>query len=172
MKKQGSIEFIHLCQKFLSMNALELKVPPVAAALLIASAMWFASSAVPSSIEAALVARVIAAAILAVVGAGIGLAGVASFRNARTTVNPTRPGATSVLVGSGVYRISRNPMYLGILLILFAWATFLSHPLAFVLAAVFVPCMTRFQIAPGERILAAMFGAEFVDYRARVRRWL
>lgn len=68
-----------------------------------------------------------------VVGAGLmfGLAGVVAFRKAKTTTNPVEPSATSALVISGVYRLSRNPMYVGLLLMLLGWAIFLAHPLAF-----------------------------------------
>jgi len=154
------------------MNALELKIPPVAVALLLAVAMWFASSVVPLSFELPFAARAIAAAIPALVGAGIGLAGVAAFRQARTSVNPIKPDAASALVGSGIYGVSRNPMYLGLLLALLAWATYLSNALAFIVGMAFVPYMNRFQIMPEERVLSASFGAEFADYKARVRRWL
>ena len=109
---------------------------------------------------------------LAAVGLGIGLAGVASFRRASTTVNPTKPGSVSRLVSSGVYRVTRNPMYLGLLLVLAGWAVFLSSAAALIVATTFVPTMNRFQIAPEERALAAIFGAEYAAYRNGVRRWL
>jgi protein-S-isoprenylcysteine O-methyltransferase Ste14 len=73
---------------------------------------------------------------------------------------------------SGIYRLTRNPMYLGFLSVLFAWAIFLSNALAFVFLPVFVLYMNRFQIKPEEKALRALFGPQFVMYTARVRRWL
>ena len=156
----------------LDVNALELRIPPAAVALVVAAAMWYASSNCPLSIPVPFVARAIAAAILVLLGAGIGIAGIIEFRRARTTVNPIRLDTASALVVSGIYRTSRNPMYLGMLFALFGWATFLSDATAFIVASVFAIYLNRFQIAPEERVLSALFGAEFADYKGRVRRWL
>jgi protein-S-isoprenylcysteine O-methyltransferase Ste14 len=153
------------------MHALELKVPPVAVGLAAALAMWLASRAVPSVVLPPIAREIIAPALVAV-GAFISLAGVASFLRAKTTVNPTKPGSASTLVTTGVYRFTRNPMYLGLLLVLLGWATFLSNGLAFIVVPLFVLYMNRFQIVPEERALSALFGAEFDAYAARVRRWL
>ena len=100
------------------------------------------------------------------------LAAAARFRRQNTTMNPTRPDATSALLVAGIYRLSRNPMYLGALLVLAGWAIHLSHPLAFLFLPVFVAYMNRFQIAPEERLLAAKFGADYEAYKCTVRRWL
>ncbi|MBI5522446.1 MAG: isoprenylcysteine carboxylmethyltransferase family protein [Desulfarculus sp.] len=153
------------------MNALELKIPPVVVTLIAALGMWGASLAVPS-FHLSVTARASAGAILVAVGLGIVVAGGISFRRARTTVNPTKPGSTSSLVVSGVYRFTRNPMYLGMVFALLGWASFLLNALAFVLIPGFVVYLNRFQIAPEERALSSLFGAEYVSYQARVRRWL
>ena len=83
-----------------------------------------------------------------------------------------QPESASALVVSGIYRLTRNPMYLGFLLILLGWALFLSNGLAVLAVPAFVFYMNRFQIEPEERALAAIFGAEFVAYKSHVRRWL
>ena len=75
------------------------------------------------------------------------------------------------MVTSGVYRVSRNPMYAGLLLGLAGWALHLAHPLPFVVLPLFVAYLNRFQIAPEERWLAERFGADFTAYQSRVRRW-
>jgi protein-S-isoprenylcysteine O-methyltransferase Ste14 len=152
-------------------NALELKIPPVVVTLIAALGMWGASLAVPS-FHLSVTARASAGAILVAVGLGIVVAGGISFRRARTTVNPTKPGSTSSLVVSGVYRFTRNPMYLGMVFALLGWASFLLNALAFVLIPGFVVYINRFQIAPEERALSSLFGAEYVSYQTRVRRWL
>jgi protein-S-isoprenylcysteine O-methyltransferase Ste14 len=153
------------------MHVLELKVPPVAVGLLIAGLMWFVSWAMPA-FQFVLPARVVLAVSLAGACAVIAVVGVASFRRARTTVNPMKPESSSSLVQSGVYTLSRNPMYLGLLLILIGWAIFLSNALAFLVLPVFIFYMNRFQIEPEERALTCLFGEEFVAYKSRVRRWL
>ncbi len=83
-----------------------------------------------------------------------------------------RPDSASSLVVSGVYRYTRNPMYLGFLLILPGWAAFLSNAAARVVFPAFVLYMDHFQVFPEERALASLFAQEFADYRARVRRWI
>ena len=83
-----------------------------------------------------------------------------------------QPAKTTSLVAGGVYRFTRNPMYLGLLLVLAGWAVFLSNALAFALLPAFIAYIGRFQIAPEERALAAKFGTEYEAYRTEVRRWL
>jgi protein-S-isoprenylcysteine O-methyltransferase Ste14 len=106
------------------------------------------------------------------VGIGFSVGGVLAFRRARTTLNPTKPEQASSLVRSGVYRVTRNPMYVGLLCVLVAWAVFLSSAWALLGPLIFVLYIGRFQIAPEERALAKLFGSEFADYQAKVRRWL
>jgi protein-S-isoprenylcysteine O-methyltransferase Ste14 len=109
---------------------------------------------------------------LALLGTVIALAGVVAFRLNKTTVNPLDPGAASAIVTSGVYRFSRNPMYLGFLLALAAWAIYLSNALAALFVPAFVAYMNRFQIKPEERALLAKFGPGFSRYMAAVHRWV
>ncbi|MDF1628399.1 MAG: isoprenylcysteine carboxylmethyltransferase family protein [Alcanivoracaceae bacterium] len=116
--------------------------------------------------------RLVVAVVLVLMGAGVSLAGVVSFRRARTTVNPLKPEKTSSLVCSGIYRITRNPMYLGFLLVLIGWAVMLGSAFAALGPVLFVSYISRFQIVPEERVLASLFGDEFSAYRAKVRRWL
>lgn len=153
------------------MPAPRLKIPPVVTGLLLGGLMWMAARAAPD-FGFALPARRIGALFLALAGVGIALLGVISFRRARTTVNPLHPEAASSLVVSGVYRFTRNPMYLGLLLVLLGWAVFLANALALVFPAIYVPLMNRLQILPEERALAEKFGAGFAAYASRVRRWL
>jgi protein-S-isoprenylcysteine O-methyltransferase Ste14 len=116
--------------------------------------------------------RSVLAVALSSAGAAFALAGVLAFRRANTTVNPTKPEATSTIIASGVYGVSRNPMYVGLLFVLTGWAFFLSHALNFLFLPAFVAYMNRFQIAPEERALSALFGREYAIYMRSVRRWL
>lgn len=154
-----------------SMHILDLKVPPLALALLVGAAMWSVTWAIPA-FGFTFPARHLFA--MAAVGAGAIIAGmgIVSFRRAKTTVNPMKPDSSSSLVVSGVYRLTRDPMYLGFLLILLGWAIFISNALAFLLLPSFVFYMNRFQIEPEEQALTSLFGPAFLSYRGRVRRWI
>jgi protein-S-isoprenylcysteine O-methyltransferase Ste14 len=153
------------------MSRLELRIPPVALVLVAGSLMWLLAWAFPG-LAVELPARTGVAIALALAGIGTVVAGVLQFRKARTTVNPMNPGASSALVVGGVYRVTRNPMYLGFAIALLGWAIFLANPLALLVLPVFTVYMTRFQILPEERVLEARFGADFKAYAAKVRRWL
>jgi protein-S-isoprenylcysteine O-methyltransferase Ste14 len=153
------------------MRVLELKIPPVAVGLLLGAMMWAATRFAPVFGFALPAGRIIAAG-LAVAGVVIALLGVVSFRRAGTTVNPLQPAAASSLVISGIYRRTRNPMYLGLLLVLLGGGVLLANSLAILFAAAFIPLMNRLQILPEEKILAARFGTAFTDYQSAVRRWI
>lgn len=115
----------------------------------------------------------IVALFFAIVGGSICIMGVASFRSVQTTINPTKPNQASSLVVNGIYRISRNPMYLGFLLLLIAWGIFLTHSLSLLLLPpVFVLYMNKFQIPLEEKALGIKFGEDFIAYKNIVRRWL
>jgi protein-S-isoprenylcysteine O-methyltransferase Ste14 len=153
------------------MHVLELKIPPPIAALVIAAAMWGVSLVTPAAPLSANV-RLVATIALALAGVATAIAGVAGVRRAKTTLNPFQPGTASSLVTSGIYRFTRNPMYLGLALILLAWAIFLSSAWSLLGPLVFILYMTRFQIMPEERALSDIFGAAYSQYQAKVRRWL
>ena len=153
------------------MTALELKIPPPVVALIIAAAMWGLSEYTPA-IAVPILVRTLGALAIALIGGGISAAGARAFRRAQTTVNPMKPEKTSALVADGIYRVTRNPMYLGLLFVVTGWAFFLAAPWALAGPVVFFAYVTRFQIAPEERVLSAMFGEAYAAYQARVRRWL
>lgn len=153
------------------MNALELKIPPPLVAVVLALAMWL-TSLLCESTRMPLSIRLGSSLALVAVGQGISIAGILSFRRARTTVNPLRPHAASSLVTTGIYRYTRNPMYVGLLLTLLGWGAFLGSPHALLWLVVFVLYMNRFQIAAEERVLSSLFGDAYVAYSARARRWL
>ena len=152
------------------MSVLELKVPPPIATLVLALLMWL-TPAVAGLVPIPHAARVLCAVALLCIGQGISLAGIAAFRRARTTVNPVKASLASSLVIQGVYRYTRNPMYVGLLLTLLAWAVLVANPLAVPWVVAYVLYITRFQIIPEERVLASLFGAEYEAYKGRVRRW-
>jgi protein-S-isoprenylcysteine O-methyltransferase Ste14 len=150
--------------------ALELRVPPPVLVLVTALVMWGGAwDAAPYPRPDWLGAASIG---LLITGATIVAAGIIGLRLANTTVSPTRPDTANALVQAGIYHFTRNPIYLGLLLILTAWATTLWQPQSFVALPVFAAWIHRFQIIPEERALRANFGVHFDQYAAGTRRWL
>jgi protein-S-isoprenylcysteine O-methyltransferase Ste14 len=152
------------------MLSLDSKIPPPAVVSVMAVVMWLISRAVPQ-LHFDLPGHNWLGATVVLAGFVTGSSGVLSFRKAHTTTNPMKPGA-STLVTRGVYAMSRNPMYLGGLIMLLGWAIFLLNGLAFVFLPVYVLYINRFQIEPEERVLSSLFGETYVAYQARARRWL
>lgn len=153
------------------MRWLEHRIPPPLVGALL-GAMMYGMARVTPAMPFGAGLRIGFTVVFALVGAAFLLAGAFAFRRARTTVNPLRPEQASALVIAGVYRITRNPMYVGFACLLLAWAAWLAAPWALLGPLLFVAWITRFQILPEERALRAIFGASFDDYRSRVRRWL
>ena len=154
------------------MSALELKVPPPLVAAVVAGGMYAAATLLPPLLVLPPGLRQGAALALAGVGACFDLAGLVAFRKAKTTVNPLTPHKSAAVVTTGVYRLTRNPMYLGLALILLGLAVYLASPWALLGPLVFAAYIARFQIAPEERALTARFGTAYSAYCAQVRRWL
>lgn len=150
---------------------LELRIPPPVVTLVLALLTWL-TPAIAGFVQIPYPARLLCAIVLVCIGQGIGIAGMVAFRRARTTMNPVKASMASSLVVRGVYRYTRNPMYVGLLLTLSAWAVLLANPLAILWVVVYVLYITRFQIIPEERVLASLFGAEYEAYKERVRRWV
>lgn len=153
------------------MSRLESRIPPPAVALVVAGLMWLVTRMTPT-LALRLGMRETIALTLAIVGVAIAVAGAAQFRRAKTTVNPMRPEATTTLVTSGIYRLTRNPMYLGMATLLLGCAYYLSHPLALLGVVAFVAYIHRFQIIPEERAMRALFPGAYEAYARQVRRWL
>lgn len=152
-------------------SALELKIPPLALTFIFGGGMWLATVLFPA-LGFAMPLRIPLATAFAAIGLLFGLAGIITFRNAGTTLNPIDPDHASSMVTSGVYRVSRNPMYVGLLLALSGWAVLLSNAMPFLFLPAFVIYMNRFNISPEERALFSIFGDEYSAYMRSVRRWI
>src|SRR5262245_16822405 len=111
--------------------------------------MWLVVRAVPR-LTYEYPGRPWVAVAIAVAAVLVALAGVVPLAKAKTTVNPLQPDAASAVVSSGIYRLTRNPMYLGMLMLLAGWAAFLANAVALVPLALFVVYMNRYQILPEE----------------------
>ncbi|CAA9889794.1 Protein-S-isoprenylcysteine methyltransferase [Candidatus Methylobacter favarea] len=150
---------------------LELKVPPAVIVLITAALMRLISVVLPE-FTFIFPGRPFVAGFLVFGGITVTILGVFSFHQAKTTLNPMIPDSASALVVEGIYKVTRNPMYLGFLLMLIGWAVFLSNLLSYSVIPAFVIYMNRFQITPEEKALEALFQDRFRAYKAKVRRWL
>ena len=153
------------------MEKLELKIPPIIQVIVIGILMIVSSAYLPA-IGVSIWARTYLALVVFIVGMYFSLAGVFEFRRKRTTVDPRYPGNVSALVDSGIYQISRNPMYVGFALFLFSIVIFFCSPLLLLGVFAFVLFMNRFQISPEEAYLSNAFGEEYESYKQKVRRWV
>lgn len=102
----------------------------------------------------------------------IGITSVISFRLAKTTISPFHPNQTSHIVQTGIYRFSRNPMYLSIAIFLVAFAIYLENATALLVIPLFIWSINYLQIQPEEQMLEQKFGEEYLAYKKAVRRWV
>lgn len=150
---------------------MNLLIPPPLVVAIVGITMW----GVARSIDAGSIGagkQVQVAIALLIAGVVLMAAAAAALVVAKTTINPLRPSRASRLVTGSVFRFSRNPIYLGDLLLLAAIAVWLGQFSNIVLLALFVVYIDRFQIRPEERALLMLFGAEYAAYCTKVRRWL
>lgn len=153
------------------MSILEHRIPPPVLVVLLALAMWGASR-VTLALPIDYSWRVAGATAFLLVGAVFGSPAFVAFRRARTTIDPVHIEGASTLVTGGIFRISRNPMYVGLAALLFGWAAYLAAPWAIFGPVFFVLFIDRFQIVPEERAMLKKFGTAYEAYRREVRRWI
>ena len=152
-------------------HSLENRIPPPLVVVLIGAAIaviaWFTPTLeIGSNVRFAVGGTAIA------LGALVAVQGARMFRRNKTTINPVDLESASALVTSGVFRFSRNPMYVGFTAMLVGWAVCLAAPWALVGPVAFVLFTNRFQIIPEERVMRDKFGQAYDDYQAQVRRWI
>ena len=153
------------------MRSLENKVPPPLLALFFGILMWGASFALPR-VDMPDTWRFTLTGVLFLISGLYGFPAFRAFGRAGTTINPVQIETVSALVTTGIYRYTRNPMYVGLTVLLLAWTCFLSAPWTLLGPVIFVLLITRLQIMPEERVMRAKFGDEYTAYQQRVRRWL
>ena len=147
------------------------RIPPPVIWLLAALLMWTLHRGVP--IVQLLTSPWTRLALLPVaIGIGIIYDANVRFRRAQTTINPLKPQMASTLVMEGIYSFSRNPMYLGLTLLLIAWALWLGSLSPWIVVVLFPIIITALQIIPEEHALEELFGESFLDCRKRVARWI
>ena len=110
--------------------------------------------------------------VLFLLGFGILFSAALSFKEHKTTINPIKIETASSLVVSGIFNYSRNPMYLGMALILLGLSLKFNLIGGLIFTTLFILFITNFQIKPEEKAMQKIFGEEFLSYKNRVRRWL
>lgn len=153
------------------MPSLELRIPPLLLTAAFLALVWGASLLWPGG-ALPFPGHRAAAIALAALGLVVLLGAALQFRLQGTTLNPLAPDQASRFVAQGLYRVSRNPMYLGMALLLLGAACWTSNAAAYGLVVMFCTYLTVFQIKPEERALQARFGSEYLSYKAKVRRWV
>jgi protein-S-isoprenylcysteine O-methyltransferase Ste14 len=147
------------------------RVPPPVFLLTTGALMWFvAHSAFAASF--AFPYSIILAIPLAAVGIAIDVVSLRQFRAVETTISPLKPENATSLVRDGMFSVSRNPMYLGMLFILLGWGVWLGSASNVALLLLFVLTMNFLQIKPEEAVLRSLFGQEYENYCEEVRRWI
>jgi len=152
-------------------SPLENRIPPPILVPFVGLAMWAAARLGPA-LAVPRLWMIAAAWPIGIIGLVTGGSGIFAFRKAKTTIDPVRIDQASSLVERGIYRYTRNPMYVGLTCLLLVWALYLGTAWAVLGPVLFVAFITRFQIIPEERAMSARFGRAYDEYRKKVRRWL
>lgn len=150
---------------------LELKVPPVVV-MFVCMILMYLVSKIFSSFNLDFMFQIFISvetffSALFLIGAGAYV-----FSDKETTINPHKPKETTFLVTTGIYKFTRNPMYLGIVTILFSFLIYLGNPINIVNIVLFILYMNKFQIIPEEKALEDLFKEDYIEYKSKVRRWM
>lgn len=153
------------------MNRLQLKIPPPIVGIVCAVMIWLLSKNLTVQLMDQDNRQIIALILLGIAGT-IDVWAILSFRSAKTTIDPRYPHKTSSIVSNGIYTYTRNPMYLGLVLILTSLSIYLGATLGLLCVLGFVLYMNKFQIEAEEEHLTRQFGERYLSYKSRVRRWV
>jgi protein-S-isoprenylcysteine O-methyltransferase Ste14 len=145
------------------------KIPPPIVTLLFAALIYFSSKWSPNIVFSG---QSIISLFLMTVGFIVLLIAISAFIKLKTTINPLKPEDATFLVTTGIFRLSRNPMYLGLLLLIISLWVKTGAVSGFILVPCFVAYLNYFQILPEERAMKALFSGKYKVYCQQVRRWL
>ncbi|WP_047415540.1 isoprenylcysteine carboxylmethyltransferase family protein [Cellulophaga sp. Hel_I_12] len=149
---------------------MHLKIPPALVTVITALLMYLVARFLPFG-DFNFTGRFYVLWALFGVGMFLGTVSLIQFFTSKTSIDPRDPQKASELVVSGIYKISRNPMYLSLLLLLLAWGLYLPNAFNFLVLVFFVAYMNKFQILPEEQALSIKFGEAYKQYVKNVRRW-
>jgi protein-S-isoprenylcysteine O-methyltransferase Ste14 len=145
------------------------KIPPPVVTLICGIIIYFSRSLFP---EITFQSINIISVLILLTGIGTLLTAASSFKKYQTTINPLQPDKATHLVVSGIFGISRNPMYLGMALILLAISVKFNMVGGIIITFIFISFITKFQIIPEEKAMKKLFADEFLHYTKQTRRWI
>ena len=145
------------------------KIPPPIVTLISGLAIYFSKNLFPN--HHGLILDIFSVLLLAC-GTIIIRTAFLSFKNYQTTINPLNLTKTSSLVNTGIFKYTRNPMYLGMVFILLSIALKFNLYGGLIVTLMFFAFITKFQIIPEEKAMGKLFGQEFKNYKKTTKRWL
>ena len=145
------------------------RIPPPILALLMIGLVYLSSLLIGSI---SFVYQASLSVLLVIVGLSCALPSFRLFARNKTTISPFTPSETSVLITEGMYRYSRNPMYLGLLLLIIAATIWFGTWFGIIISLFFILLINILQIIPEEEALLQIFGEEYLEYKKKVRRWI
>ena len=148
---------------------METKIPPPIVTLIFGLSIYF-SRGVFQAVE--IQHSFYIGILLLLGGVTILISAVRSFKKDKTTINPLSPEQATKLVTDGIFKYSRNPMYLGMVFILSSMAVLFNLIGGIILIALFCFYITKFQIIPEERAMSNLFSQDFNKYKQATRRWI
>ena len=148
---------------------METKIPPPIVTLIFGLAIYLSRTIFP---EIEIQYSSFFGMVLLLLGFLILISAVKLFRNDKTTVNPLSPEQATKLVTNGIFKLSRNPMYLGMAVILASVAVFFNIIGGIISMALFCLYITKFQIIPEEKAMKELFAQDFEQYMQATRRWI
>ena len=151
------------------MMNIKTKFPPPLVALTFGFLIYYTKNIFPK-IE--IKNEIIFGSFMIISGLIIILSAIILFKKYQTTISPLNPSNATKLITNGIYKFSRNPMYLGLLLVLLGISITLNLTGGFFFILLFILYMNLFQIIPEENAMVDLFKDQFIDYKKNVRRWI
>ena len=146
-----------------------IKIPPQILVIILTSLVYFSSTKLELIY---LPYRQIVSVIILIIGLIVIVSPVVDFIKSKTTVNPVKFKNVNRLVTTGIYRYSRNPMYLGMILIIISTTVYYLNFLSVFSPLIFYIWINKFQINREEIFLEDKFGSEYLKYKSKTRRWI
>ena len=145
------------------------KIPPPILALIMIAIIYLSSFIVETFTFSY---QTVLSVFIVVIGLACAIPSIRLFTKHKTTISPFTPSETTALVTVGMYCYSRNPMYLGLVLLNIAATIFFGTWLGVIIVVAFIFLLNLLQIIPEEEALIDIFGEEYIDYKKKVRRWI
>ena len=146
-----------------------IKIPPPILVIILTSLVYFSSTKLELIY---LPYRQIVSVIILIIGLIVIVSPVVDFIKSKTTINPVKFKNVNRLVTTGIYRYSRNPMYLGMILIIISTTVYYLNFLSVFSPLIFYIWINKFQINREEIFLEEKFGSEYLKYKSKTRRWI